>query len=65
MGCSCEAGFEPGVVLDPFVGTGTTAVAAKRLGRRFVGFELNADYVELARKRLSKHQDQHGRQELS
>jgi len=40
------------VVLDPFMGSGTTAVVCRRLGRRFVGFEINADYVRLAMKRL-------------
>ena len=42
------------VVLDPFLGSGTTAVAAARLGRRFVGVELNPDYLGLARRRLSE-----------
>lgn len=47
------AGCPPkGLVLDPFVGAGTTAVVAKRLGRRFLGFELNPDYVAMARTRL-------------
>jgi DNA modification methylase len=39
-------------VFDPFLGSGTTAVVARRLGRSFTGFELNADYVRLALKRL-------------
>jgi site-specific DNA-methyltransferase (adenine-specific) len=44
---------QPGdLVLDPFVGSGTTAVAASRLGRRFLGLELNPEYVELAERRL-------------
>jgi site-specific DNA-methyltransferase (adenine-specific) len=46
---SCPNG---GVVLDPFMGSGTTAVAALRLGRRFVGFEINPRYVAIARARL-------------
>jgi site-specific DNA-methyltransferase (cytosine-N4-specific) len=41
-----------GLVLDPFLGTGTTAVVAQRLGRRWVGIELNREYVDMARRRL-------------
>jgi DNA modification methylase len=42
------------LVLDPFAGTGTTLIAALRLGRRAVGVEINEDYIELARTRLMK-----------
>lgn len=45
-------GSQPCLVLDPFMGSGTVAVVAKKLGRDFVGIELNADYVKLAEKRL-------------
>jgi len=41
------------VVLDPFLGTGTTAAAAQRLGCRYVGFEKDPHYIEIARQRLS------------
>ena len=41
------------MVLDPFLGSGTTAVAAARLGRRFVGCELNPEYVQMAARRLT------------
>jgi len=41
-----------GIVLDPFVGSGTTAVVARRLGRRFLGIELVPGYAALARRRL-------------
>lgn len=41
------------LVLDPFAGTATTGLAAIRNGRRFVGIELNPDYVKIARSRLS------------
>ena len=44
----------PCVVLDPFLGSGTTALVARRLGRRCVGLELNAEYARLAAKRLSQ-----------
>ncbi len=49
----CPAG---GVVLDPFFGSGTVGVVAARHGRRWLGIELNGEYVELARKRLSSIQ---------
>ena len=39
-------------VLDPFMGSGTTGVAAKRLGRNFVGIELSPEYVKMANKRI-------------
>ncbi len=42
------------VVLDPFFGTGTTGVAAKRLRRRWIGIERERDYIELARKRIAE-----------
>lgn len=47
---SCPA---DGVVFDPFMGSGTTAVAAARLKRKFIGFEINPDYCEIIRQRLS------------
>ena len=40
------------VVLDPFVGSGTTALAAAQLGRYYVGIDIDKEYVELARKRI-------------
>lgn len=43
-----------GVVLDPFMGSGTTAVAAKRLGRDFIGCDLNPEYVSLSMSRVQK-----------
>lgn len=45
---------EGDLVLDPFVGSGTTARAAKRLGRDCVGIDINSDYCELARVRSSQ-----------
>lgn len=52
--CKCGQGFKPGIVLDPFMGSGTTAVIARKLGRDFVGIDLNSDYIEIAKKCLSK-----------
>ncbi|MGC1302845.1 MAG: site-specific DNA-methyltransferase [Caulobacteraceae bacterium] len=49
------ASTRPGdLVLDPFFGTGTTGAAAKRLGRRFIGIEREADYVEVAKARIAE-----------
>jgi len=41
-----------GIVLDIFAGTGTTLLAAKKLGRKYLGFETNPDYIEIANKRI-------------
>jgi DNA modification methylase len=41
-----------GIVLDPFMGAGTTAVVARKLERNFIGFELNEKYIKIADKRL-------------
>jgi site-specific DNA-methyltransferase (adenine-specific) len=44
---------ENGMILDPFIGYGSSAVAATRENRRFIGIELNPEYVEIARKRVA------------
>ena len=44
---------EGDVVLDPFMGSGTTAVAAKMLNRNFIGFEMNSTYLDFAEERLA------------
>lgn len=50
-----EAGCPPGgVVLDPFLGSGTTALVARRLGRHYIGIEPNPEYVAIARSRLER-----------
>lgn len=46
--------FAEQVVLDPFMGSGTTAVAAKKWDRHFVGYEIDSTYVEIARRRISE-----------
>ena len=52
---------DPGeVVLDCFMGSGTTAVAAARLDRRYVGIELQPQYVTMARRRLAEERQPHG-----
>lgn len=41
------------LVLDPFMGSGSTAVACKKLGRHYIGYDINAEYCEYARQRVS------------
>ncbi|MBA3617993.1 MAG: site-specific DNA-methyltransferase [Acidothermales bacterium] len=52
--CNCAAPSEPGVVLDPFFGAGTTGVAAEALGRNWLGVELNPDFADLAERRIAE-----------
>lgn len=40
------------IILDPFIGSGTTAVACKQLNRNFIGFDISKEYCEIARKRI-------------
>jgi site-specific DNA-methyltransferase (adenine-specific) len=44
--------FKGDIVLDPFMGSGTTAVAAVKSGRKFVGYDISQEYIDLAEKRL-------------
>ena len=49
---------EKDLVLDPFIGTGTTAIAAKHLGRKYIGFEIDSKYVTIAKEKIEKtHND--------
>ena len=43
---------ENDIILDPFMGSGTTALACKELGRHYIGFEISKEYCEIAEKRL-------------
>lgn len=52
--CGCGAPTQPGLVLDPFFGTGTVGAVAQELGRDWLGIELNPAYIELARDRLGR-----------
>ncbi len=45
---------EGDIVLDPFSGTGTTAISAKRLGRKYIGFEIDEKYVEISQQKLER-----------
>ncbi|OQX21977.1 MAG: site-specific DNA-methyltransferase [Candidatus Altiarchaeales archaeon A3] len=51
---------EDAIVLDPFAGSGTTPVAAKKLGRKFIGIDSNSEYVEIALKRLENAEKDKG-----
>lgn len=48
--CGCNAGFEPGIVLDPFAGSGTVILKAIKLGRKGIGFDLNPEYCDMRKK---------------
>ena len=50
--CNCNAGFEHGIVLDPFVGSGTTCVMAERLNRRWIGIDISEEYCKMAVERI-------------
>jgi len=56
--CGCGASTRPGVVLDPFFGSGTVGVAAQKLGRDWIGIEINPAYVRLAEARLADVSEQ-------
>ncbi len=47
---------EGAIILDPFIGSGTTAVAAIRTGRQFIGFEIDPHYCEIANRRIADEQ---------
>ena len=54
--CTRAGTKEGDTVLDPFSGAGTTGLAAMRLGRNYIGIELNSEYAEMSRKRLAGDQ---------
>lgn len=56
----CIESTDAQVILDPFMGSGTTAIAAKRLERKYIGIELSPDYCEKAKKRIESDNFQLG-----
>ena len=52
--CILAGSPEGGLVLDPFSGSGTTGLVARRLGRRYLGFDCSKDYCAMARRRLKQ-----------
>lgn len=55
--CRCRTAWEPGLVLDPFIGSGTTAIAAEQHGRSWLGIELNPSFARLATARVRAARD--------
>ena len=55
--CECGGETQPSMVLDPFSGAGTTGAVAVQHGRRYIGIELNPDYLEMSRKRIQLVRD--------
>lgn len=55
--CNCGKGWIAGLVIDPFVGSGTTAVVAERLGRRWLGIELNPSFAADAVSRIAAQRE--------
>lgn len=51
--CKCNADWEAGIVLDPFLGSGTVAIVAKKLGFNWIGIEINPEYVKMAEGRIN------------
>ena len=49
---------EAKVVLDPFMGSGTTAISALNFGRNYVGIDISPEYCEMAENRIKQHQSQ-------
>jgi modification methylase len=50
--------FKDDIILDPFMGSGTTAIAALKSQRKYVGYEINQDYLTLCERRIKTHDDQ-------
>ena len=49
--------FKGEVVLDPFVGSGTTCLAAMKAGRHYLGYDIQEDYLQLARERINARRE--------
>ena len=56
--CNCNVEFTGGIVLDPFFGSGTTGIVALKQSKKFIGIELNKEYIEIANKRLKPFLEQ-------
>ena len=56
--CKCNAEFTGGIVLDPFFGAGTTGLVALKQNKKFLGIELNPEYIKIAENRLKPFLEQ-------
>ena len=56
--CSCNTEFTSGIVFDPFFGSGTTGLVALKQNKKFIGIELNKEYIEIAKARLKPYLEQ-------
>ncbi len=52
--CTLTSTPTGGIVLDPFMGSGTTGIACKRTNREFIGIEMNKDYFNIAEQRIKR-----------
>ena len=50
--------FKNDIILDPFMGSGTTAISALKSERKYLGFEINKEYVNIAESRIKAYKDQ-------
>ena len=55
---------EDDLVLDPFVGSGTTCIAAKLLNRKYIGMEMDSDYVVIAQERIKAHKTEEAKHDF-
>lgn len=55
-GCDHSNGWDSGIVLDPFIGSGTTALVALKQRKRFIGIEIKQEYIDMSYKRIAKVQ---------
>ncbi|MBA7585725.1 hypothetical protein ES708_27713 [subsurface metagenome] len=54
--CGCGADWESGIVCDPFMGAGTSALVALKQRKRFIGIEIKQEYIDMAKRRIAKVQ---------
>ena len=55
MNATGNTGYDGGIVLDPFLGSGTTAIVAMQNARNFIGIEVNPEYIKMAYERLDPY----------